>query len=224
MTVIRTLATYEVVQRTHPRPVTERDELGMAVGRAIDAALSRYSHEAGQHRRPTVTSMRRYAAELLDTELADAHVVLPPTDREKELGKVAGVLQAFRKSELFGLSRPRSRLILINETIGVYAQPDYWDGRTTFYEMKSYRAVPPPPDVAMQLRFFQLAFPGLRGVLACFDRHAMPVETTLLPIPPIAEAEARETLRAAYRAGLENGQEKVLEYVDNPIVRYPLGD
>jgi len=45
MTTVRTVATYEIVQITYPRPpVTERDELGMAVGRVIDSSFSRYSH------------------------------------------------------------------------------------------------------------------------------------------------------------------------------------
>jgi hypothetical protein len=220
VTTIRTVATYEVVQLTHPRPVTERDELGMAVGRAIDTALSRYSHEAGQHLRPTVTSANRFASDLLDRELADADLEVSPADRERILAQVAGVLAAFRRSELFGLPRPRSRLILINERVGVYAQPDYWDRRSRFYEMKSYRAVPPPPDVALQLEYFQLAFAGLAGVLACFDRHATPVETTLVPVPPITEAQARSALQRAYAIGLEHGKEKVLEYVDAPTVRY----
>jgi hypothetical protein len=223
MTTIRTVATYEIVQVTYPRPpVTERDELGMVVGRVIDSSLSRYSHEAGQHRRPTVGSIRRFASEMLDSELLDADLTVAAADREKLLAQVDGVLAAFRRSEIFGLSRPKSRLILINERVGVYAQPDYWDRRARFYEMKSYRAVPPPPDVALQLEYFQLAFAGMTGILACFDRHATPVETTLLALPPLSEERARAALRAAYDIGLEHGKEKVLEYVDAPLVRYAI--
>jgi hypothetical protein len=220
MTVVRTVATHEIVRKAYPRPVTERDELGMAVGRAIDQALSRYSHEAGQHLRPTASSMNRFASELLDEELKDADLTIPPADHERILAQVAGVLQAFRRSEVFGLPRPRSRLILINERVGVYAQPDYWDRHSRFYEMKSYRAVPPPPDVALQLTYFQLAFPGVQGILACFDRHKTPVETTLMPVPPLSEADARAALLQAQAVGIESGQEKVLEYIDVPIVRY----
>jgi hypothetical protein len=222
MTTIRTVATHELVQRAYPRTPTERDELGMAVGRAIDAALSRYSHEAGQHLRPTASAMHRFATDELDRELADADLTVPEPDRAKILAQVADVLQAFRKSELFGLSRPRSRLILIDGRVGVYAQPDYWDRRARFFEMKSYRAVPPPPEVELQLTYFRLAFPGFQGILACFDRHASPVQTTLYQVPPLAPEAAREALRQAYKAGLELGQEKVLEYVDNPVVRYEL--
>ena len=62
----------------------------------------------------------------------------------------------------------------------------------------------------------------MTGILACFDRHATPVETTLLTVPPISEERARAALRAAYDIGLEHGKEKVLEYVDAPLVRYAI--
>jgi len=222
MTAVKTLATHEVVQSAYPRPVTESDEIGMAVGRAIDETLSRFSHEFAQGRRPTMTSMNRLATEVLDRELADADLVLPPNDRQRHLTAVSGVLQAFRRSEVMGLARPRSRLILINERVGVYAQPDYWNGQDRFYEMKSYAAHPVPPDVRLQLQLFQCAFPGFRAFLASFDRHATPVTTSIEVVPPLEPEALAEVLTLAYRTGLEKGIEKVLEYVDNPVVRYTL--
>ena len=220
MTTIRTVAAHEVVRAAFPRPVTEKDELGMAVGKAIDDTLSRFSHEFAQGRRPTLTSMNRLATESLDRELADADLRLAPDDRLAQLAAVSGVVQAFRRSEVMGLPRPRSRLVLINEEVGVYAQPDYWNGHDRFYEMKSYRARPIPPDVELQLRLFQLAFPGFRAVLACFDRHAHPVTTDIEEAPALTPDVQEGTLKLAHRAGREKGVEKVLDYVDNPIVRY----
>jgi len=222
MTTVKTVAAHEIVQAAYPRPVTEKDEVGMAVGKAIDETLSRFSYEFGQSRRPTLTSMNRWAMETLDRELADADLTLLPKDREKQLSQVAGVLQAFRHSEVMGLSRPRSRMILVNERVGVYAQPDYWNGRDRFYEMKSYLASPMPPDVRLQVELFQCAFPGFRAFLASFDRHASPVTTTIEEIPPLDRGATEEVLRLAVRTGLEKGTEKVLEYIDNPIVRYSL--
>jgi hypothetical protein len=222
MTTVRTVATHEVVSAAYPRPVTERDEIGMAVGKAIDGALAQYSHEFGQSRRPTLTAMNRLAAEILDGELADTDVVLTLEARELQLVAVSAVLRAFRGSEVMGLSRPRSRMILINEQVGIYAQPDYWDGRDRFYEMKSYRASPMPPDVRLQLQMFQLAFPKFQAYLACFDRHATPVTTAIDKIPPLEPTVRDEVLKLAFRTGFENGTEKVLEYIDNPVVRYSL--
>jgi hypothetical protein len=220
MTTIRTIAAHEVVREAYPRPVTEKDEIGMAVGKAIDSALSRFSHEFGQSRRPTLAGVNRMAAELFDEELADADVQLTSEERERQLAGVSAVLQAFRRSEVMGLSRPRSRMILINERIGVYAQPDYWNGRDRFYEMKSYRASPMPPDVQLQIQLFQCAFPGFRSFLACFDRHSIPVATIIEEVPAIESAAVELVLKQAYRTGLEKGTEKVLEYVDSPTVRY----
>ena len=220
MTTAKTIAAHEVVRAAFPRPVTEKDELGMAVGRAIDETLSRYSYEFAQGRRPTRTAMNRLAEEGLDRELEENDVELTPGERTVQLGSIAAVLQAFRSSEVMGMTRPKSRLILINERVGVYAQPDYWDGRERFYEMKSYHAVPTPPDVRLQLQLFQCAFPRFRAFLASFDRHATPVTTTIEEIPPIEPAAAEQVLRLAYRTGLERGVDKVLEYVDSPTVRY----
>ncbi len=222
MTLVKTLATHEIVQIAYPRPVTERDPLGMAAGKAIDAALSRYNHEFRQDRRPTASAMNKFATSILDEELKDADVALGPESREKILLQIAGVLQAFRRSEVFGLPRPRTRLILINGRVGVYAQPDYWDGRGRFYEMKSYRAVPLPPDVELQLKLFQLAFAGFHAFLACFNRHTLPVEVIVTEIPGLSDEQAREVLSVAYQTGLHDGKEKVLEYIDSPIVQYSL--
>jgi hypothetical protein len=220
MTSVKSVAAHEVVQATYPRPVTEKDEIGMAVGKAIDDTLSRYSYEFAQSRHPTRTAMNRLAGETLDEELANADVQLTPDDRERQLAAISAVLQAFRQSEVMGLARPRSRLILINGRVGIYAQPDYWDGRDRFYEMKSYLARPLPPDVRLQLQLFQLAFPKFRAFLACFDRHAAPVVTTIEEIPALEPTVAEEVLRLALRVALDKGTEKVLEYVDNPTVRY----
>jgi len=221
-TRVRTVAAHEVVQTAFPREVTERDEVGMAVGKAIDDTLSRFSHEFSQGRRPTLSAMNRLASEALDRELADADLTLVPAERLAQLSAVSGVLQAFRRSEVMGLPRPRSRLVLINEEVGVYAQPDYWNGRDRFYEMKSYRARVLPPDVELQLRIFQLAFPGFHAFLACFDRHADPVTTDIEEEPPLTPDRQEAVLKLAYGTGREKGVEKVLEYVDNPIVRYTI--
>jgi hypothetical protein len=222
VTIVRTVAAHEIVQSVYPHPVTERDELGMAVGKAIDGTLSRYSHEFREARRPTASAMNRLASEMLDEELADSDLTLAPEDREKQLGQISGVVQAFRRSELMGLRRPRSRLVLVDERVGFYAQPDFWNGRDRFYEMKSYRAPPIPAGVTLQLKLFQLAFPGFHTVLAAFDRHASPVTTTLTEIDPLAPEEGERLLRTAVSVGTERGQDKVLEYIDVTVVRYRL--
>ena len=223
MTTIRTIPVHEVVRRTYPRPPPgERDEIAMAVGRAIDGALAEFGHAVREGRHPTATAMRRVADALLDDALAEAAVVLSGSDRATIARQVDGVLQAYRRSEIFGLARPRTRVIVINDRVAVYAQPDYWDGRGRVFEMKSYRAVPPPPDVALQLRLFQLAFPRFEATLVCLNRHAEPVEIVSVRLPPPAAAEATAALSAAYAIGREFGQEKVREYLEGPLVHYAI--
>lgn len=223
MTEVKTLASHEVVRAVFPRPVTERDELGIVEGRVIDSAVSRYSHESAGGLRPTATAIHRFGAEMLDDELADAHLPIGTAEKERILRQLAAVIKAFRSSPLFGLPRPRSRLILINRSVGVYAQPDFWDGKRKIFEMKSYRALPPPADVELQLQLFQLGFPGLEEVLVCLDRHSDPVDVASATLPAISEATARGVLARALEVGAELGQKKVLEYVDSPIIHYDVG-
>lgn len=192
----------------------------MAVGKSIDSTLSRYSHEFDQGRRPTVGAMNQFAGAALENELKDIDLPASASERARAKEQIAAVLQAFRKTEVFGLPRPRTRMILINERVGVYTQPDYWDRKRRIYEMKSYRALPPPPDVVLQLRLFQLGFAGFETYLVCVNRHASPPDVSITSIPPITPGGSVETLSQALRLGIENGREKVLEYVDNLVVRY----
>jgi len=192
----------------------------MAVGRAIDSTLSRIGHDARIGRRASGSAARALATSLLDEEVAAAAVDLPPAERSRLLDRLDAVVRAFRASELYGLDRPRTRVILVNGTVGIYAQPDYWDGRGRIFEMKSYPAVPPPPDVALQLRLFQLAFPGFACSLVCLNRHVAPVERLRLDLDPPSPEETRSALRTACAVAEAHGETKVLEYVAGPFVAY----
>jgi len=194
----------------------------MAVGRAIDTTLSRVGHEARLGRRSSAAAARTLAQSLLDDEVATAAVELPAAEKARLLDRIDEVVRAFRASELYGLDRPRTRVILVNGTVGVYAQPDYWDGRERIFEMKSYPAIPPPPDVALQVRLFQLAFPGLACALVCLNRHAHPVERLRLDVPPPTPEESTAALRTAYTVARAHGEPKVLEYVAGPFVAYTI--
>ena len=222
MTTIRTVATHDLVQALHPRPPTEVDQVGMATGRAIDSALAQSNYEQRQGRRPTLSATVRHATELLDEGLAEVDTEVDAAARDRLLREITGVITAFRKSELAGLLRPKSRLILIAEEVGVYAQPDFWNGRDRVYEMKSYRAEPIPEDVGLQLGMFQLAFHECTAVLVCFDRHAEPVPTLVRELPALEEERRASLIQTAYRLGRELGTPKVLEYIDSPTVRYSL--
>jgi len=221
MTTLRTLAVHDIVQRAYPRPPPEeKDEVAMATGRAIDGVLTELAYELRQGRRPGGSAMVARAGTILDDALADAAVTIPPEERERILTQVRGTLKAYRDSEIFGLARPRTRVIVIGNRVGIYAQPDFWDGRRRFFELKSYRAIPMPTDVALQMRLFQLAYPGFESVLLCLNRHTTPVEVTSARIPPPTEAEGAAAIRLAYDLALEFGEEKVREYMVGPFLPY----
>jgi hypothetical protein len=219
-TVIRAVAAHDVVRATYPRAVTESDQIGMAAGKAIDRAVTELSHQYRARRRPTMAATERLARETFEEEIASAMIDLAPGARDLQIRQIGSALRAFRSSPLLGLARPRSRLIVVDETAGIYAQPDYWDGRDRIYEMKSYHSDPIFPDVVLQLQLFQLAFAGFQATLVEIDRHAEPTRAELRAIPPVSEGDRDRVLRLARDVALAQGQERVLEYVDSPVVRY----
>lgn len=222
MATILTVATHEVVRSVYPRELASRDAIGIAAGKAIDTAVTELGHQYRARRRPTIAAADRLAQTAFDEELAAATVAVDSETRELQIRQIRNALRAFRSSPLLGLARPKSRLIVINQRVGIYAQPDYWDGVDRFYEMKTYHADPTPPDVTLQLRVFQLAFPGFHALLAEIDRHAEAVRAVIRPVPPLDDAEGERILRLAHDFALAHGQERVLEYIDSPVVRYSL--
>ena len=219
---LKVVAAHQVVSSEFPRPVTDRGELARAVGRAIDSAVSRYGYESRSGRRPTVAGIVRHGLDVFDAEVRDADLDISVSDRAELESQIRAAVPAFRKTPVFGLPRPRSRLIVVDGRFGVYAQPDFWDGATAFYELKSFRAFPAPPDVALQLNLFQLGFPGLRSWILSLDRHSRPVEVRLDEFPRAPEPERRRVLRLAAAFAAAHGEEKVAEYVDSPMVHYRL--
>jgi hypothetical protein len=221
---VRTVAVHDVVQQVYPRPPpTERDDVGRAEGKAIDAALNRFSYDAGRGGRPSVSSVVASAETIFREELRDAQLSLDPAAAESFRSRVRDLARLFRQSELAGQARPRTRLLVIDGDAGIYAQPDFWDGRARIFELKSYRAIPPPPDVTLQLELFQLAFPGFEERLVCLDRHATPPSIHAVTVGPIAGPRRLEVLTIARDVARAHGTEKVLRFVDSPIVRRSTG-
>ncbi len=167
--------------------------------------------------------MQELAGTVLDSAIDELGAEISAAERAAALAPMPHVLRAFRKSVLFDLRRPRSHLILINSAVGVYAQPDFWDGRSRIYELKSYRADPTAEEIALQLRFYQIAFPGFSLELVCIDRHANPVTVSVEAIRRPTPAETDSALRLALTVAREKGVDKVLEYVDAPITSCTIG-
>lgn len=220
MTTIRAVAAYQVVAERFPRPVREEDVWGLAAGRAIDEALGRFAHESSLGRRPSISAAADAGVLRFEDGVQELGAA-PEAVRSVEVrGQLERVLRAFRGSVIARLPRPRSRLLLLNRAYGVHCQPDFWDRRSAFYEMKSYRADAARPDLALQLRLFQLAFPGFAGHLITFDRFVDPVPVSVTRLAPPGPEEVRETLTIALGTAQRHGVDKVLEYVDAPVIPY----
>lgn len=221
MTTVKTLAVHAIVRATYPRPPpTDADQLAMATGHAIDAACAELGHRLRSGRRLPRSALLEIAARDLTDRLDEAGLSITDAERAPLLATISEVLQAYRESPIAGLARPRSRVLLIDGVVAVYAQPDFWDGRSRIYEMKSYAAIPPPPDVALQIRFFQLAFPRFEATLVCLDRHVRPPRTLVATLPPPTSEETQQALRLARDVTEREGIPKVLEYIEGPFVSY----
>jgi hypothetical protein len=84
------------------------------------------------------------------------------------------MLLAYKQTPIYcnSLLRPKTRIVVINNEIGVYMQPDFYDPCTdTFYEVKSY---PLRKDEYMfkrlcyQVKLYQLAYPKSKAVAVGF--------------------------------------------------------
>ncbi len=222
MTTVRTVAAHQIVADRFPKPPREEDALAIASGAAVDHAVSQFAYGTRLGRRPSLEGTANEGMRRFDEVLAENPGAADEAGRAEVRRQVEGTLRAYRKSPLVGLPRPPSRIVLIGTRFGYYAQPDFWDGRSRFFEMKSYAAAPTKPDLKLQLSLFQLAFPGLEAILVCFDRRSDPVPMTLASLPSPSPEDERALLGLASEVIGRLGEEKVLEYVRAPAVHYSM--
>ncbi len=218
---IRVLAAHQVVSDAFPREEREEDLWGRAAGLAVDSAMSDFAHGVRQGRRPSVARTVEVAMARFDDAVAEAGAEPDATRRAAALEQAEAVLRAYRNSPIVGLPRPRSRLVVVGGEVGMYAQPDFWDGRSRFFEVKSYRATPDRPELALQLRLFQLAFPGFEATLVAFDRFARPVAVLTSSVPPLREDDREPALRRVLDCGRRLGEPKVAHYLTADRIDYP---
>jgi len=90
------------------------------------------------------------------------------------LQQASMMLLAYKQTPIYkqSLLRPKTRVVVINDAVGVYMQPDFYDPCTdTFYEVKSY---PLRKDEYMfkrlcyQVKLYQLAYPKSKAVAVGF--------------------------------------------------------
>ncbi len=156
----------------------------------------------------------KYISSTLDDEAAMLGIQLMQNQRNNILSRGRAMLDAFKSTPAFGLLRPKTRLIVIDDLVGIYVQPDFYDGEN-IYEVKTFdpRGV---NYVKYQVRLFQLGYPGSKAILVGFDKATN--KPIILTIDPINEMDKNEILRHALSYGLINGIDE--EPRNHIIVKY----
>ncbi len=114
------------------------------------------------------------------------------------------ILEAFQRTPAFGLLRPKTRLVVIDESIGMYVQPDFYDGYS-IYEVKSFN--PTKTRYAYyQVRLFQLGgYPDSEAVLVGFDGNTL--DPIIIRINRISEEDRHRIIMDVAKFGSSNGVE-----------------
>ncbi|MGC8596636.1 MAG: hypothetical protein ACP5NY_01820 [Thermocladium sp.] len=156
----------------------------------------------------------KYISSTLDDEAAMLGIQLMQNQRNNILSRGRAMLDAFKSTPAFGLLRPKTRLIVIDDLVGIYVQPDFYDGEN-IYEVKTFdpRGV---NYVKYQVRLFQLGYPGSKAILVGFDKATN--KPIILTIDPINDMDKNEILRHALSYGLINGIDE--EPRNHIIVKY----
>ncbi len=140
------------------------DPFALALGRAFDIASAEYSFFVAIGEGDPAEK----ALDVFESEFIRAYGSRTEAKKARELG--AELLKAYRRAGLLKYMRPRTRTIVINDRVAVFAQPDLAGGGY-FIELKTFDIDPNniPLYVKKQLEVFQLAFPGYRPVIHAFE-------------------------------------------------------
>jgi hypothetical protein len=167
LTRIKTLPSYSIVNYKYP--ITEDNPIGIAFGYAFDRALL----ECNYHGLSVASTLHYFKGEFI--RMMNGHSnSITQEQLQQILQQASMMLLAYKQTPIYrnSLLRPKTRVVVINDTIGVYMQPDFYDPCTdTFYEVKSY---PLRKDEYMfkrlcyQVKLYQLAYPKSRAVAVGF--------------------------------------------------------
>jgi hypothetical protein len=137
-------------------------------------------------------------------------------------------LEAFRGTEIyewfgFRYVTIKPRLILIGDSLGVYAQPDLKAvDDSAIYDIKTMDLQSAPREfekVRLQMRIFQLAFPGAKAIILCipYDHDKI----TTIELEPLTYEDAKSLLPELEKFCIEHGKEEKVEAEKRRvIVRY----
>jgi hypothetical protein len=165
-----TVPAYRIVNYKYP--ITEDNPIGIAFGYAFDRALLECNYYG-----LSVASTLQYFKDEFLRMLMNGHSSsnnITQEQLQQILHQASMMLLAYKQTPIYrnSLLRPKTRVVVINDTIGVYMQPDFYDPCSdTFYEVKSY---PLRKDEYMfkrlcyQVKLYQLAYPKSKAVAVGF--------------------------------------------------------
>jgi len=223
--LIRVIATHQYVSRFFRE---ESDPVSLAFGRAFDQATAQFSYYNGftWSRRKLIFKALRHFMYIFDRELRGMGIKIGRDVRDRVASRALKCLNAFTRSDAFGLWRDKTHIILIDDVVGIYAQPDFVDNyREIIYELKTFRPDKVDEYLEKQVRVFQLAYPNYEAVVLGFPwREGEYIDIHRVEFKPIRRVDAFKLLRDLKDFTLRHGREADLEELlfEYPAIRYTL--
>ena len=162
-----TVPAYSIVNYKYP--ITADNPIGIAFGYAFDRALL----ECNYYGLSVASTLQYFKDEFLRMMNGYSNSITQE-QLQQILQQASMMLLAYKQTPIYrnSLLRPKTRVVVINDAVGVYMQPDFYDPlNDVFYEVKSY---PLRKDEYMfkrlcyQIKLYQLAYPKSKAVAVGF--------------------------------------------------------
>ncbi len=172
-------------------------------GSAFDKAMVKMNYYYRRGVDNYLEAAVNYMSLAMKEEAARMGIKLSSEDEGRMIERGGRMLEAFQRTPAFGLLRPKTGLVVIDESIGMYVQPDFYDG-DSIYEVKSFN--PAKTRYAYyQVRLFQLGYPDSEAVLVGFDGEAL--DPIIIRINKMDEEDRNGIVRDVAEFGSSNGIE-----------------
>lgn len=187
------------------------DKRGMVLGKCLDETVSKmnyYNYKYQINRDISLKALKSYTV-FLKSEFEKHDIVIDKSEMRTYYAMGWKFINAFKKSVLYEnmLLRDRTRIVTINDDVGIYAQPDFVDyADNVIYEMKSFSLKPLPEYVRKQVRIFQLAYPNFNTVIIGFPRNEEYIKPQIVKLTDPKERTKKILLKKLYRYAMEYGK------------------
>jgi len=186
------------------------DAVSLAFGLAFDRAIANLNYyeyrTGGLGRRLVWKALRHFTWEF--SRLAPEGVEV-----RQYAAKAWRMICAFRKTPAYGVLRDKTRAVVVDGEVAMYAQPDFADDfENVIYEVKSYELDGVWLEASRyQVRLFQLAYPDHAACLIGFKCAPQGgVEPQILRLEPLSDLPREEVCRLL-REVLDFGRNSVRE-------------